>query len=99
MVRSLGGSAGCLTGEKNKAPQVGVHLNTALRQGFRSGIPERWGDTERADAEKLFAILRRLGRVDRAGRKQRQWGRRLREFGFRFVFENSLMCTVTSRPG
>ena len=33
----------------------------ALRQGFRAGIPERWGDAERADAEKLFAILARLG--------------------------------------
>ncbi len=33
----------------------------ALRDGFRSGIPKRWGAQERKDAEKLFDILYKLG--------------------------------------
>ncbi|HSR71859.1 MAG TPA: ABC transporter substrate-binding protein, partial [Kiloniellales bacterium] len=33
----------------------------ALRDGFRAGIPQRWGEAERADAERLFKILERLG--------------------------------------
>lgn len=33
----------------------------ALRDGFRAGIPRRWGPTERADAGRLFAVLSGLG--------------------------------------
>lgn len=33
----------------------------ALRDGYRAGIPKRWGEAERADARRLFAILARLG--------------------------------------
>jgi NitT/TauT family transport system substrate-binding protein len=33
----------------------------ALREGFRAGIPDHWGEKERADAEKLFAILHEVG--------------------------------------
>jgi NitT/TauT family transport system substrate-binding protein len=34
---------------------------TALRDGFRGGIPKHWGSEERRDAEKLFDILHALG--------------------------------------
>jgi NitT/TauT family transport system substrate-binding protein len=34
---------------------------TALRDGFRRGIPQHWGASEQQDAEKLFDILHRLG--------------------------------------
>jgi len=33
----------------------------ALRDGYRAGIPTAWGDAERADASRLFAILGELG--------------------------------------
>ncbi len=33
----------------------------ALRAGYRAGIPLRWGDAERRDAQRLFAILRDAG--------------------------------------
>lgn len=33
----------------------------ALRDGFRAGIPMHWGEQERMDAAKLFAILGQLG--------------------------------------
>ena len=33
----------------------------ALRDGYRAGIPAAWGDAERADAVRLFAILGELG--------------------------------------
>jgi NitT/TauT family transport system substrate-binding protein len=33
----------------------------ALRQGFRSGILEAWGETERKDAKKLYRILATVG--------------------------------------
>ena len=33
----------------------------ALRDGFRAGIPQRWGDAERRDAAKLFAVLSEVG--------------------------------------
>lgn len=33
----------------------------ALRDGYRDGIPRHWGDAERADAARLFAVLRELG--------------------------------------
>ncbi len=34
---------------------------TALRDGYRAGIPTAWGDAEQADASRLFAILGELG--------------------------------------
>lgn len=40
---------------------------TYLRDGYRSGIPERWGDRERADAAALFAILAELGGEELVG--------------------------------
>lgn len=33
----------------------------ALRDGYRAGIPTAWGDAERADAVRLFVVLRELG--------------------------------------
>jgi NitT/TauT family transport system substrate-binding protein len=39
----------------------------ALRDGFRSGIPKRWGAQERKDAEKLFDILYKLGGTQLVG--------------------------------
>ena len=36
----------------------------ALRDRYRAGIPKRWGDTERADAARLFALL-----AERGGKK------------------------------
>ena len=40
----------------------------ALRDGFRKGIPERWGDAERADAERLFGIMAELGGEELVGK-------------------------------
>jgi NitT/TauT family transport system substrate-binding protein len=34
---------------------------TALRDGYRAGIPAAWGDAERADASRLFVVLGELG--------------------------------------
>ncbi len=42
-----------------KAPDEATFL--ALRDGFRAGIPERWGEQERQDAERLFDILASVG--------------------------------------
>jgi NitT/TauT family transport system substrate-binding protein len=42
-----------------KAPDEATFA--ALRDGFRSGIPDRWGQSERADAARLFAIMAKLG--------------------------------------
>lgn len=39
----------------------------ALVRGYRAGIPHAWGDAERAAAEKLFAVLDRLGGADLVG--------------------------------
>ncbi len=39
----------------------------ALRDGFRQGVPIRWGDAERADAERLFAIMAELGGKELVG--------------------------------
>lgn len=39
----------------------------ALRDGFRQGVPTRWGDAERADAERLFAIMAELGGEELVG--------------------------------
>lgn len=33
----------------------------ALREAFRAGIPEEWGEPERRDARRMFDILRELG--------------------------------------
>lgn len=33
----------------------------ALRDGYRDGIPRRWGAAERSDAARLFAVLREIG--------------------------------------
>ncbi|MDH3231484.1 MAG: ABC transporter substrate-binding protein [Alphaproteobacteria bacterium] len=33
----------------------------ALRDGFRVGIPARWGEVERADSQEVFGILAELG--------------------------------------
>lgn len=41
---------------------------TALRDGFRAGIPQAWGDAERADAAALFAIMAKLGGKELVGR-------------------------------
>ena len=34
---------------------------TALRDGFRAGIPNHWGAAERQDADRLFTLLAELG--------------------------------------
>ncbi len=46
-----------------QSERVFVHL----RDGYRSGIPERWGEPERADAAALFAILAELGGEELVG--------------------------------
>jgi len=33
----------------------------ALRDGYRAGIPARWGDAERTDSQMVFGILAKLG--------------------------------------
>ena len=33
----------------------------ALRDAFRAGIPLRWGDAERRDAERLYAVFAQIG--------------------------------------
>ena len=33
----------------------------ALRDGYRAGVPTRWGEAERADVARLFALLAKLG--------------------------------------
>jgi len=43
----------------------------ALRDGYRAGIPARWGDAERADSEKVFAILAELGGSKLVGKSDR----------------------------
>jgi NitT/TauT family transport system substrate-binding protein len=40
----------------------------ALREGYRRGVPQHWGEGERADAARLFAIMVRLGGKDLVGR-------------------------------
>ena len=40
----------------------------ALRDGFRQGIPDRWGEAERADAVRLFAIMAKLGGAELVGK-------------------------------
>jgi NitT/TauT family transport system substrate-binding protein len=40
----------------------------ALRDGFRQGVPDRWGEAERADAIRLFAIMAKLGGAELVGK-------------------------------
>jgi NitT/TauT family transport system substrate-binding protein len=39
----------------------------ALRDGYRAGVPQHWGETERAAATRLFAILAELGGEELVG--------------------------------
>lgn len=39
----------------------------ALRDGFRAGVPAAWGEAERSDAAKLFAIMAALGGKELVG--------------------------------
>ena len=39
----------------------------ALRDAYRLGIPQRWGERERSDAARLFSILAELGGADLVG--------------------------------
>ena len=49
-----------------KAPDDATFL--ALRDRFREGIPGRWGEAERADAVRLFAIMAKLGGAELVGK-------------------------------
>jgi NitT/TauT family transport system substrate-binding protein len=49
-----------------KAPDDATFI--ALRDGFREGIPGRWGEAERADAVRLFAIMAKLGGAELVGK-------------------------------
>ena len=40
----------------------------ALRDGYRKGIPRRWGDAERADAATLYAVMAKLGGAELVGK-------------------------------
>ena len=40
----------------------------ALRAGFRKGIPVHWGAAERADADRLFAVMAKLGGEELIGK-------------------------------
>jgi NitT/TauT family transport system substrate-binding protein len=51
-----------------QAPDQATFL--ALRDEFRRGIPQRWGDAERADAGRLFAIMAALGGEDLVGKSR-----------------------------
>ncbi|MFZ0791664.1 MAG: ABC transporter substrate-binding protein [Chromatiaceae bacterium] len=45
-------------------PQMGAPDQAtfeALRDGYRNGIPRHWGEAERADAARLFDVLREIG--------------------------------------
>ena len=43
----------------------------ALRDGYRRGIPIRWGAAEQADAARLFEIIAELGGAELVGRADR----------------------------
>jgi NitT/TauT family transport system substrate-binding protein len=49
-----------------KAPDDATY--EALRNGFRAGIPQAWGDPERTDAAALFAIMAKLGGEELIGK-------------------------------
>jgi len=40
----------------------------ALRDGFRRGVPDRWGEAERADAGRLFDVMAKLGGQELVGK-------------------------------
>jgi NitT/TauT family transport system substrate-binding protein len=40
----------------------------ALRDGFRRGIPARWGEAERDDAARLFDVMAKLGGAELIGK-------------------------------
>jgi NitT/TauT family transport system substrate-binding protein len=40
----------------------------ALRDGYRAGIPRAWGEAERADAARLFAVMAALGGEELVGK-------------------------------
>lgn len=42
----------------------------ALREGYRAGIPKRWGEAERADAALLFSVLAEQGGTKLVGRSK-----------------------------
>lgn len=42
----------------------------ALRQGYRAGIPKSWGQAERQDAGRIFAILAELGGARLVGKSR-----------------------------
>ncbi|TWT10658.1 ABC transporter substrate-binding protein [Reyranella sp. CPCC 100927] len=43
----------------------------ALKAGFRRGTPARWGEAERANAERAYAVMSKLGGEDLVGRSTR----------------------------
>jgi NitT/TauT family transport system substrate-binding protein len=49
-----------------RAPDEATFL--ALREGFRRGIPRRWGKAEREDAVRLFAVMAELGGEELVGK-------------------------------
>jgi NitT/TauT family transport system substrate-binding protein len=52
------------------APQIGADdpaSLAALRDGYRDGIPTRWGDAERAAAARLFSVLVKVGGEELVG--------------------------------
>jgi NitT/TauT family transport system substrate-binding protein len=49
-----------------KAPDEATYA--ALRDGFRAGIPQTWGEAERSDAARLFAIMAKLGGEELVGK-------------------------------
>jgi NitT/TauT family transport system substrate-binding protein len=54
----------------------------ALREGFRAGIPRRWGEAERADAARLFAIMAELGGAALVGKELAEGAGRMPEGTF-----------------
>ena len=42
----------------------------ALRDSFRQGIPESWGESERADAARAFALMAELGGEELVGKSR-----------------------------
>ena len=55
------------------APHIGTSdpaTLAALQEGYRAGIPTRWGEGERGAAKELYAILREIGGEKLMGRAQ-----------------------------
>jgi NitT/TauT family transport system substrate-binding protein len=66
-----------LAGSSAEWTRLSQHVGTsdpailaALQEGYRAGIPARWGDVERGAAEELHAILREIGGEKLVGRAQ-----------------------------